>query len=275
MTDATTGAGTGVWIQGAGELASGVAYRLFRSGYRVVAAETPRPATVRLQSSFSRAVFAGRCAVEGVAGLLVPAAGLRWRDDAVAVVVDPSAAAMPALRPAAVVDARMTKRSPEPLPAGDAPLIGLGPGFHAGRDAAAVIETHRGARLGAVIRSGPAAADTGVPGAVAGETSRRLLRAPAGGFLEPAARIGDLVRVGQILGTIGGEPLVSPLDGILRGLIHESVELYSGMKVGDVDPRGESVDPGLISDKALAVAGGVLEALLSLGVVPGTIDPKR
>ncbi len=199
---------------------------------------------------------------------LAEAAAAVGADRFVTVIVDPEGAQVARARPAAIVDARMTKRAPRPLPVGPWPVIGLGPGFRCGRDCALVVETMRGPRLGAVLARGEALPDTGVPGPIAGETTRRLLRAPVAGRLRPARRLGDLVEAGETLGTVGGQPLLSPLAGRLRGLIHESVELAAGEKVGDVDPRGAAVDPALVSDKALAVAGGVLEALLRLNAFP-------
>jgi len=257
-----------VWIQGAGELASGVAVRLVRGGYRVVMAEVPRPRAVRRLVAFAEALHAGRHTIEGVPGERVAANDATFRPGVVGVFVDPEATQLSRLGPAAVIDARMLKRPPPPLPAGLWPVVGLGPGFVCGRDCVLLVETMRGPRLGAVIADGQAAPHTGVPGPVGGETARRLLRAPASGFLVPRRRIGDLVRAGEVLAEVGGRPVVAAIDGLLRGLVHEGTELSAGDKVGDVDPRGVAVDPALVSDKALAVAGGVLEALLRLGVDP-------
>jgi xanthine dehydrogenase accessory factor len=257
-----------VWIQGAGELASGVAFRLVRSGYRVVMAEIPHPLVVRRLVAFAEAVRQERIEVEGLWGRLGRPSAAGFTAGEVTVIVDPQAQQLPRLDPRAIVDARMTKTSPRPLPVGSRPVIGLGPGFCCGRDAVFVIETHRGARLGAVLERGEAASNTGIPGTIAGEGARRLLRAPAAGRLEPLRRIGDLVRTGETVATVGGRPVTSRLDGLVRGLIHPDVELFGGEKVGDIDPRGSAVDPRLVSDKALAIAGGVLEALLRLRVRP-------
>lgn len=257
-----------IWIQGAGELASGVAWRLFCCGYRLVMAEIDRPLAVRRLVCFAEAVYSGRVLVEGVTGLLVDPDQATFVAGSVTVCVDPDGQQLPRLAPEAVIDARMTKRQPRPLPVMGIPVIGLGPGFRCGRDATFVVETHREARLGVLLRSGEAAADTGVPGKLGGETSQRLLRAPAAGQLRPQRRIGDLVEAGETLAHVGGQPLKSNIEGMLRGLIHPKVELSAGDKVGDVDPRGASVDPGQISDKSLAVAGGVLEGLLALNIQP-------
>lgn len=257
-----------IWIQGAGEMASGVAVRLVRSGYRVILAERQNPLAVRRLVCFSEAVYAGRTAVEDIAGNLVDPDALSFPAGQVAVVVDPQGSNLERLKPSAVVDARMTKNVPDPLPTGEAPLIGLGPGFTCGRDADLIIETHREARLGNVISDGSAAADTGVAGLVGGQTGLRVLRSPVTGRLTPLCAIGDLVDEGEVLGHVNGAPVVSGLKGIVRGLIHPRAELSVGMKVGDVDPRGRRIDPSLISDKALAVGGGVLEALLRLMILP-------
>ncbi len=168
-----------IWIHGAGELASGVAWRLCRCGYQVVMADIPAPLAVRRRVVFCEAIYEGRCQVEGLVGRCVAAPEVAFRRDEIVVCVDPEADQLARLAPAAVIDARMTKRRPQALPAGSAPLIGLGPGFCCGRDAALVVETHRGARLGALIEEGEAAPNTGVPGRIGGIASRRLLRAPA------------------------------------------------------------------------------------------------
>lgn len=255
-----------VWVQGAGELASGVAWRLVRAGFGVICAERPEPLAVRRLVCFATAVHAGRVEVAGVSGVLRRGEEAAWRGGEVTVVVDPDGALLPRLDPAAVVDGRMTKRPPRPLPLQGRPLIGLGPGFVCGRDARFVIETQRGPSLGALLAEGAAAPDTGVPGALGGEGARRLLRAPRAGRIEPRREIGDVVRAGEVVATVGGEPVLALIAGLLRGLAYPGTELRAGEKVGDVDPRGGAVDPRALSDKALAVAGGVLEALRRLGV---------
>jgi xanthine dehydrogenase accessory factor len=265
--------GTRIWIQGAGELASGVAWRLTRCGYRVVAAEIAAPVSVRRLVCFSEAVRAGRMKVEGVAGRLAEPSAATWSEGVVVVCVDPGGKQMARLKPDAVVDARMTKRRPDPLPRGAIPSVGLGPGFRSGRDADLVVETHRGARLGAVIDDGTAAPHTGLPGAVGGATAGRVLRAPCAGKLLSKLQIGDLVNEGAEIGRVSGQIIRAAVGGMLRGLIHPEVELHAGMKVGDIDPRGDAIDPRLVSDKALAVAGGVLEGLLRLGLAPRVQGP--
>ena len=261
-----------IWIQGAGEMASGVAWQLLNSGYRVVAAEMPGPKAVRRLVCFSEAVYAGTTTVQGATGRLVGAATVAFAAGEVTVTVDPEGSALARLVPDAIIDARMTKRPPvRPLLAG-IPVIGLGPGFVCGRDADLIVETHREAALGAVIAQGAAMADTGIPGKLGGESGKRILRAPRSGRFCSPKFIGDLVREGETIGDVAGRPVVSLLDGMLRGLVHPRAELSAGEKVGDVDPRGRAIDPALISDKALAVGAGALRALALLGI---SGDPSR
>lgn len=257
-----------IWIQGAGELASGVAVRLVRSGYQVVLADIEKPLAVRRLVAFSEAIYQGRTRVEDIPGTLADPSTVGFSPGGVAVVVDPDISLLPTLKVDAVVDARMTKVTPENLPTDKVPVIGLGPGFTCGQDADLVIETHREARLGAVITEGAAAPNTGVAGSVGGQTLRRVVRAPAAGNLSPLCEIGDLVLEGDLLGHVNGVPVISALGGMIRGLVHPEAELLTGTKVGDVDPRGREIDPSLVSDKSLAVGGGILEALLRLGVLP-------
>lgn len=254
-----------VWIQGAGEMASAAAVALLAAGHRVVMAEIDNPLSVRRLVCFSEAVYEGRTTVAGWTGELVPAAALAWAGGEARVAVDPGADQLSRLAPDVVVDARMTKRAPDPLPAGGRPVIGLGPGFLCGRDADLIVETMRGADMGRVIFVGAAAPYTGQPGKVAGHDSDRLLRAPAAGRLEPVRRIGDLVAAGDVVGRVAGIPVTAGLAGLLRGLIHSRAELVAGEKVGDVDPRGAAVDPAALTDKALRVGMGVREAVERLG----------
>lgn len=258
----------GLIILGAGELASGVAVRLVRCGYRVVMTELPGPLAVRRLVSFSSAVHAGETTVEGVPGILVPLEEAGFVAGRVTVCIDPGKEAPGLLDPAAVIDGRMLKRAPGSIPGWRGTVIGLGPGFTVPDDAAFVVETHRGARLGEVITRGSAAPDTGVPGLVGGEAARRVVYSPGAGRLEPHVAIGDLVQEGQVLGTVAGAPVISPLTGLLRGLVDGRAELRKGVKVADVDPRGRAVDPARITDKALAIGGGVLECLLRAGILP-------
>lgn len=256
-----------VVVKGAGDLASGVAYRLVRSGWPVVMTEIRHPTVVRRSVAFAQAVFDGSTAVEDVTGRLTATsaeARAVARAGEVAVLVDPGALCVAELRPLAVVDGVMAKHNLGTRTT-DAPIvIALGPGFRAPDDAHAVIETNRGHRLGRVILSGEAEPDTGVPAIVGGHGAERVLRAPADGVFAGTRRIGDDVRTGEILGVVEGATLVAPFDGCLRGILQDGVVVRRGMKVGDVDPRATREHCFTVSDKALAIGGGVLEALLYL-----------
>lgn len=260
-----------VVVRGGGDLGTGVAHRLVRAGYRVVVLECGAPRAVRRAVAFAEAVHAGEVEVEGVrasrveAGAVVSGGG---RVEAVPVVVDPDGELMARLAPDVVVDARMAKRNLGTT-RDDAPLtVGLGPGFEAGLDVDLVIETKRGHSLGRVIESGAALPDTGVPGEVGGVSSGRLLRAPADGEFRASKGIGDSVDAGDEVGRVGEAPVTAQTAGMIRGLMADGLSVERGDKLGDVDPRGTSIDPRAISDKARAVGGAALEALLSRGVLP-------
>ncbi|MBC8448393.1 MAG: EF2563 family selenium-dependent molybdenum hydroxylase system protein [Chloroflexi bacterium] len=255
-----------VLIKGAGDLASGVAWRLHRCGFPVVMTEVARPLAVRRGVAFAQAVYAGEMTVQGVTARReddVAAARAALDAGIIPVLVDPQAACRAALRPAVLVDGIMAKANTS-TGLDDAPLvIALGPGFVAGVDCHAVLETNRGHDLGRVLWSSSAAADTRVPGDIGGQTERRVLRAPCAGRLHPRQAIGDRVRAGEVVASVDDEEVCAPFAGVLRGLIHESVPLTPGMKIGDVDPRAVREHCFTISDKSLAIAGGVLETILS------------
>ncbi|MFH1502046.1 MAG: selenium-dependent molybdenum cofactor biosynthesis protein YqeB [Candidatus Eisenbacteria bacterium] len=266
-----------VVVRGGGDLGTGVAHRLFVAGYRVVVLETEHPTVVRRSAAFAEAVTSGSASVEEVEARLANLAdlespegrGVADRPDWVPVLVDPRGAAIAALHPDAVVDARMAKVNLGTA-RDDAPVtVGLGPGFTAGGDVDFVVETARGHSLGRVILEGTALPNTGVPGLVGGVGAARVIRAPASGSFVSARAIGDLVREGDVVGTVGGREARAAVAGLLRGLVAEGVELREGQKLGDVDPRGATVDHARISDKARSIGGAVLEALLRAGVFPG------
>jgi xanthine dehydrogenase accessory factor len=265
-----------VLVRGAGDLATGAILRLVRSGFSVVALEAAIPTAIRRTVAFSEAVYDGEAAVEGLlARRAATAAEARElaRRGILPVLVDPLCESLAELEPMALVDAILAKRNLGTHPGMARIVVALGPGFAAPRDAHAVIETNRGHYLGRVILDGNAEPDTGVPGIIGGHGSERVVHASADGAVEALRDIGDLVSKGEPILAIrelgGGRVQVgSPLDGVLRGLIRSGIEVRRGLKIADVDPRGEREHCFSVSDKARAVAGGVLEAILSLGGRP-------
>jgi xanthine dehydrogenase accessory factor len=259
-----------VLIRGGGDLASGVALRLHQSGLPVIISELPMPLAVRRSVSFASAIYTGSIRIEDCAARRVDdPIDVRLVERLVAegtipVLVDPDGNAIKLFQPKVVVDGRMLKRHlAKPFDAMQL-LIGLGPGFVAGENCDAVIETNRGASMGRVIWKGPAEPNTSTPQAVAGHRDARVLRAPVDGPVEAYAHIGDRIVAGQTIAQISGHFVSAAFNGILRGLIHPGVTVKRGMKIGDLDPRD---DPGLcvrVSDKSLAVAEGVLEAICSV-----------
>ena len=258
--------GPRILLRGGGDLATGVAARLHRTGFQVVVCEIEQPLAVRRLVALAEAVYAGQVQVEDLSAKRVDSAEAvleAWGRRQIPVLVDPSAASRHNLNPDGLVDGRMRKQPPE-FGRETAPVvIGLGPGFTAGKDCHAVVETMRGHSLGRVIWAGPAQADTGMPEAV-GEVDRdRVLWAPADGVMSAEVELGQPVDEGETIAMIGGQRLVAPFQGVVRGLIHDDVAVQAGMKVGDLDPRLEAAYASQISDKSLAVGGGVLEALLT------------
>ena len=259
-----------ILIRGGGDLASGVALRLYRTGCKIAILELEKPLSVRRTVSFSEAAYEGVQNVEGVTARLVSADQFQDTIDAgeIPVLVDPNANILrnqflTSPRSTFVIDARLMKSAPEPLAMDVALHIGLGPGFSAGENCHAVVETRRGHTLGRVYWSGSAQADSGLPEG----DPRRVLRAPHAGIITTHAHIGGHLNEGQLIAEIQSSTenikseIISPFDGILRGLIHPGLEVTGNLKIGDVDPRNDPALCTLVSDKALAVGGGVLEAI--------------
>lgn len=255
-----------VLIRGAGDLASGVAWRLHRCGFPVAMTELAAPLVVRRTVAFAEAVYSGETFVQGTHARRAADAATALdliAHGVIPVLVDPAAACRAELRPQVVVDAIMAKVNTGTA-IDDAPLVAaLGPGFTAGIDCHAVIETNRGHDLGRVLWQGPAEPDSGLPGEVGGYRGARVLRAPVDGHVRGRVPIGSVVEEGQVIAHIGDLPVSAPFKGVLRGLIHPSASVRTGTKIGDLDPRAEPRHCFTISDKSLAAAGGVLEAILT------------
>ena len=247
-------------------MASGVAHRLFRSHLKVVMTEISQPLSVRREVSFCEAIFLGEKVVGGVTARYIASpdeAQSVWEKGMIPLLIDPEGASREVLKPQVIVDAILAKRNTG-TQKGDAPLvIGLGPGFWAGRDVDVVIETNRGHDLGRVIYDGAAEPDTGVPGAIGGVGAQRVLRAPRDGVFRPVRGIGDMVEAGVIVAWVEDEPVTAAISGVLRGLLREGTTVHKGLKAGDVDPRGNKANCFSISDKARAIGGGVLKAILA------------
>lgn len=255
-----------VLLRGGGDLASGVAVRLHRAGFHVLVTEMPAPLAVRRLVAVAEAVYAGEVQVEECTARRIERPGeaeFGWRQDEIPVLVDPSLSCLSAFEPLALVDGRMRKVPPETGLEAAPMVIGLGPGFTAGLDCHAVVETNRGHHMGRVIWDGTAQADTGVPEQVDGHDMDRVLRAPSDGILTSHADLGTVIEPGQTIADVDGVEIKAPFRGALRGLIHDGLQVREGAKVGDLDPRADPSYCYQISDKALAVGGGVLEALLS------------
>jgi xanthine dehydrogenase accessory factor len=257
-----------ILLRGGGDLASGVALRLLRVGLRVVITELSQPLSVRRLVSFGEAVYQGYATVEGVTSRLVagvPSALETLDRGEIPVLIDPDVEVRHQLAPLVIVDARMTKKRPA-LGMEAAPLvIGLGPGFVAGDNCHAAIETNRGHFLGRVMWKGAPQTDTGVPEAVSRRQEERVLRAPIAGVLNTLVDIGAHVEAEQLIAHVDGEGIAAPFPGTLRGLMHTGLAVTEGLKVGDLDPRDDPRFASMVSEKSLAIGGGVLEAILSRG----------
>lgn len=254
-----------VLIRGGGDLASGVAWRLHVSGFKVFVTEIPQPLAVRRTVSFCEAVYDKEADVEGVRALCVQSAreaSAAWENGLIPVMVDPEADSRHTIQPHVLVDAILAKKNLGTALSHAPLVIALGPGFEVGKDAHYVVETNRGHRLGRLLASGSAQPNTGVPGPVLGIASDRVIRAPSDGIWENHKQIGDLVKKGDVLGKVGDTAVRSGIDGVLRGLIRPGIHLTRELKMGDVDPRGDVASCFTVSEKALAIAGGVLEGIL-------------
>ena len=255
-----------VLVKGAGEMASGISHRLNKCHFKVCMTEIPEPRAVRRGVSFCEAVYDKEKTVEGLTAMIVNTDEQiveAWKKEHIPIIIDPEGTIKDVLNPTVLIDAIVAKRNLGTRIT-DAPLvIGIGPGFCAGKDVHLVVETNRGHNLGRVISQGEAEENTGVPGVIAGFSIERVLRAPRDGVLQTVKQIGDTVETGDVIGSVEGMPVQAGIKGVIRGLLRDGTSVWKGMKTGDIDARGIKEHCYTISDKTRAVGGGVLEAILS------------
>jgi xanthine dehydrogenase accessory factor len=247
-------------------MASAVAWRLHMANlHRILMLETPNPLAVRREVSFCEAVHDGEKEVEGVKAVFtdgIDAIKACWPGKSIAVTADPHWRSLAKIKPNVVVDAILAKKNLGTKMSEAELVIGLGPGFSAGDDVHLVVETNRGHNLGRIIASGAAEPNTGIPGSIQGYAVERVLRAPISGIFEAQKHIGDSVKKDEILGLVADAKVGAGIDGVIRGLIRSGSNVTRGLKLGDIDPRGEESYCSTISDKARAISGSVLEAIL-------------
>lgn len=255
-----------ILIRGGGDLGSGVAFRLYRVGWNVVITEVSTPYVLRRSVSFANAIYENEVEIEGITARHIKnSVEIQYCliHRKIPVIISPDRYKFPEYEPDVVIDARLLKKevdySIEPQPM----LIGLGPGFEVGKNCHVVIETNRGHYLGRAIWAGSALKDTGTPGSVNDKSNERVLRAPKAGIINSGIPLGTYVHKGDVVGYVSDAPITAPFDGCLRGLMHDGIEVQEGLKIGDVDPRIDKNLTEYISEKALAIAGGVLEAILT------------
>jgi len=260
-----------VVVRGGGDIASGTIARLSRCGFNVLVLETEQPTAIRRSVSFSDAVFDGKKTVEGVTaekiGSFLECSAV-WGRGNIPILIDPQCSVLDELTPVVLIDAILAKKNCGISKDMAELTIGLGPGFVAGEDVDIVIETSRGHDLGRIITRGPASANTGIPGVIAGVSKERVIHAPCTGVLSIVKDIGARVEKGETIAQVDGTAVTATISGLVRGMIRDQFSVTKGLKIADIDPRTKEYENCFtISDKARCVSGGALEAILSARIV--------
>lgn len=254
-------------VRGGGDIATGIVHRLFKAGFKVIVLDIEKPLAIRRKVSFCQAIYSGEIIIEGVKGVLskdINEVYDNLEKGYIPVYIDEEAKIINEIRPLAVVDSILAKRNLG-TNRDMAPItIGVGPGFEAGKDVDLVVETNRGHYLGRVIYEGTSIKNTGIPGSIMGYTEERVIRAEGDGIIENYFNIGEEIKAGEIICKTGDVEVAAKITGVIRGLLKDGLYVKKGLKIGDIDPRGIIEYTNTISEKARAVGGGVLEAIMYL-----------
>lgn len=257
-----------VIVRGGGDIATGSIQKLYRAGFKVLVLEIEKPSAIRREVAFCEAIYEKEMTIEGVTAKLcnsIEDIEQVWREKKIPVLVDSTGESIYKLKPQVVIDGILAKKNygtnREMAPI----TIGLGPGFTAGEDVDVVIETMRGHNLGKLVFEGKPMANTGIPGIIKGVGKERVIYSPCAGVVKNICKIGDMVEKNQVIATVDGVEVLATISGVLRGLIREGYEVPEKFKMADIDPREEEqANCFTISDKARAIGGAVLEAVLYL-----------
>ena len=254
-----------VLIRGGGEVASGVAHRLARAHFKVCLTEIAQPLAVSRGVAFCEAIYDGKKEIEGVVARRITSANeipKVWQENEIPIIVDPEARVKKTVNPDVLVDAIIAKRNLG-TKITDAPLvIGLGPGFTAGKDVHMVVETNDGENLGKVILNGEAEKDTGIPVAIGGLTFERVLHSPKDGLFLTNKELGDFVAAGEVVASVASHQIKAEIGGIVRALMRSGTKVAKRTKLGEIDPTGSKKACFTIRPKMSKIADGVLEAIL-------------
>lgn len=255
-----------VIVRGGGDIASGIIQKLHRCGFRVLVLEIAKPTCIRRKVSFSEAIYDGEVIIEGTTSVFVKnieEIKSTWNEKKIPVIIDPKGNYIDIIKPEILVDAILAKKNLGTNMNMAHITIGVGPGFYAGKDVHAVIETMRGHNLGRIILNGEAQKDTGMPGDIMGYSKERVIYSSSAGVVKNVRDISDIVKVGEIIAYIDNTPVTATIDGVLRGIIRDGMKVPEKFKIADIDPRlKEKENCFTISDKSRSIAGGVLEAIL-------------
>ncbi|WP_461615562.1 selenium-dependent molybdenum cofactor biosynthesis protein YqeB [Clostridium sp. Marseille-QA1073] len=253
-------------VRGGGDLASGTIHKLHRSGFKILVLETYYPTSIRRNVSYSEAIYTGKVTIENTTAIRVSSFNeiLKcWQNNKIPIAVDPHGKFIEMLKPRILIDAIIAKKNLGTKMNMAEITIALGPGFEAGKDVHAVIETMRGHNLGRVILKGEAMKNTGIPGEIGGYSKERVIYSPVNGIIQNVREIGDFVSSGEVLAYVDSVEIKTEIGGLLRGIIRNGSKIEKGLKIADVDPRCHEIrNCYTISDKARNIAGGVLEAIL-------------
>lgn len=254
-------------FRGGGDIATGSIQKLYSAGFNILVLENTNPSCIRRTVALAETVYEQTYTVENMKAVLTESIEeiyTSWDKNMIAVKVDPECKIINEIHPLVLIDAILAKKNLGTY-VGMAPItVALGPGFTAGKDADIVIETQRGHNLGRLIFKGEAEKNTGIPGNIGGYSKERVLHSPSAGKIYNYHKIGDIVKQGETISEVGGEKLKAKISGVLRGMIRDGFDVYKNMKVGDIDPRMDTSYIETISDKARAVGGGTLEAVMLL-----------
>ena len=216
--------------------------------------------------AFADAIFDGRTELAGVTAAriddLAKVSALLIEHISIPVAVVDLPAMLAAIEPDVLIDARMQKRGQPETQRGHAPLTtGLGPNFVAGETVDVAIETSWGVDLGRMVTKGATLPLHGEPHPLAGHGRDRYVYSPIKGTFHTRAAIGETVQAGMLIAYVGDTPLYAPLDGLIRGLTRDGVPVTPGVKVIEIDPRGEGAIVAGIGERPARIADGVLRAV--------------
>ncbi|MCR5636340.1 MAG: hypothetical protein K6F76_04060 [Clostridiales bacterium] len=254
-----------VLIKGAGCVGSAIALRLFRCGFDIIMSELEKPTSIFREICFSQAIYEKSATIEDITAVYAhntDEAYITLANRKIAVMADPELKCIETIKPAVFIDTVCEERIRKTKITDASIVIRIANGCPE-KDCHAVIEAISDTGCGKAIYSSRLSEKGNKYKKEASKPGIGFSHALSNGSFTPSAKINQTLHAGQIIGYIDNLPVRTAVGGVLKGILPAETFVHKGMICGYTD-TGYSKSPLAVSQSDMSIAGGVLEAIMTV-----------